>query len=90
MTVPDYIYKTLFVFGILVLIYHLYKMYNKYIGGINPWINWIHIILVAPLLLIIGYYGKNTTHKYFDMLFMLGIAATGYHSLQLIRSIMLS
>jgi hypothetical protein len=35
--------------------------------------------LISPLLLWIGYYGKNTSRAAFELLLMLGFSALGYH-----------
>jgi hypothetical protein len=86
--VPDSVYKGVFALGAFVALYQAYKAYGKIQNGQNPWINYIHIFLLAPLLLIIGYNGKNTNRKYFEMLLMLAFAAAGYHSLSIIREIM--
>jgi uncharacterized protein with PQ loop repeat len=37
------------------------------------------MVLIASLLLWIGYYGKNTGRIAFEMLLMLGFSALGYH-----------
>jgi len=82
---PETLYKGIFGLGAFVLIYQIYKAYLKIVDGKSPWINYIHIFLLAPLLLIIGYYGKNTNRKYFEMLLMCAFAAGGYHALSMIR-----
>ena len=41
------------------------------------------MILIAPLLLWIGYYGKNTGRMAFEMMLLLGFSALGYHLYQL-------
>ena len=85
--VPDSVFKVVFGLGALVLFYQSFKAYSKIMEGKSPWINYIHIFLLAPLLIIIGYNGKNTNRKYFEMLLMFGFAAGGYHSLSIIREI---
>lgn len=35
--------------------------------------------IIAPLLLWIGYYGKDTTRAAFEMVLMIGFASLGYH-----------
>jgi hypothetical protein len=47
--------------------------------GKGYWVNLIHILLVGPLLLYIGYNGEKTPRLYFELLLMLGFAAIGYH-----------
>jgi hypothetical protein len=79
-TIPKYMYPILLGLGIVIIFYHIYKTYN-YIKADKPyWVNLIHIILVGPLLVYIGYNRENTKRKYFEMLLMLGFAAIGYHS----------
>jgi hypothetical protein len=39
----------------------------------------IHILLVAPVLFVIGYYGKATTRAFFEATLLLGFAALGYN-----------
>jgi len=88
--VPEPIFTALFVLGLGVLAYHSYKAYTKLSENKSAWVNWIHIFLVAPLLLIVGYLKKDASGRYFEMLLMLGFAAFGYHSLYLMREMLLS
>ena len=82
-------YSGLLVLGAFVFVYHAYRAYNKLKDGKSAWINWIHIFLVAPLLMIVGYLKKDASRRYFEMLLLLGFAALGYHGLYLIREMML-
>ena len=59
--------------------YHAYRAYTKLVAGSSAWVNWIHLLLVVPLLTVIAVYRKNTPRKYFELLLMLGFAAAGYH-----------
>jgi uncharacterized membrane protein len=83
--VPEAVFNGLGVLGLIVLFYHSYKAYLKLKDGKSAWVNWIHILLVAPLLLIIAYLKKDTDRRYFEMMLLLGFAAIGYHGLYLIR-----
>ena len=85
--IPETVFKVILGLGIFVGFYQCYKAYLKIMEGKSPWINYIHIFLLAPLLIIIGYNGKNTNRKYFEMILMLAFAALGYHSLSIIRDI---
>jgi len=85
--VPESVFKGVLALGVIVLFYQSYKAYTKITENKSPWINYIHIFLLAPLLLIIGHYGKNTNRKYFEMLLMFAFAAGGYHSLSIMREI---
>ena len=82
---PETMYKVIFGLGTFVVLYQSYKAYEKIADGKSAWLNYIHIFLLAPLLLIIGYYGKNTNRKYFEMLLMFAFAAAGYHALSIMR-----
>jgi hypothetical protein len=89
-TVPDGVYTGLLVTGAVILAYHIYLAYTKLKDNKSAWVNWIHIFLVAPLLMIVGYLKKDANRRYFEMLLLLGFAAIGYHGLYLIREIMLA
>ena len=51
----------------------------------SPWVNYLHIFIVGPLLVKIGYDGDKTSRKYFELLLMLGFAAIGYHGYYLFQ-----
>lgn len=72
-------FKFLFYLGIFIVLYHLYKVFIYLSIDKGIWVNLIHILLVGPLLVYIGHYGKDTSRKYFEMLLMLGFASIGYH-----------
>jgi hypothetical protein len=84
-TLPDYVFHALLTVGLIVLAYHVYRAYTKFTESKSAWVNLIHIFLIAPLLLWIGYMKKDAGRKYFEMLMMLGFAAMGYHGLYLVR-----
>ena len=86
--VADQVFTAVGILGLVVLFYHSYKAYLKLKDGHSAWVNWIHILLVAPLLLILGYLKKDASRRYFEMLLLLGFAAIGYHGLYLIREMM--
>lgn len=88
--IPDTAYTGIFVLGAVILLYHAYKAYYKLKDGRSAWVNWIHIFLVAPLLMIVGYMKKDTNRRFLEMLLLLGFAAVGYHGLYLIRETMLA
>jgi hypothetical protein len=88
--VPDSAYTALLLTGAFILAYHAYKAFTKLRDGKSAWVNWIHIFLVAPLLMIVGYLKKDASRRYFEMMMLLGFAAIGYHGLYLIRDMMLA
>jgi hypothetical protein len=81
--VRDKIYKSLFpvllFLGFIIIFYHLYKVYVYIKADKGYWVNLIHIFIVGPLLVYIGYYGEKTSRKFFEILLMLGFASIGYH-----------
>ena len=82
---PNMLLNALLPLGIIILLYHLYRSYVKLTTGKSIWVNLIHILLVAPLLIYIGYNNKTTARLYFELLLMLGFAAIGYHGYYLIK-----
>jgi hypothetical protein len=86
--VPDALFTVLGVMAACIFFYHIYLAYGKIKEGKSAWVNWIHIFLVVPLLMILARSKKDASRRYFEMLMMLGFAAFGYHGLYLVRSIM--
>lgn len=77
---PSIALRSLLYLGCLIVIYHIYKAYNYVSIGKNAWVNLIHIFIIGPLLVFIGYHAENTPRLYFELLLMLGFASIGYHS----------
>jgi len=77
--IPVIMYPILLGLGLIIIFYHIFKVY-KYINlGKGYWVNLIHIFIVGPLLVYIGYNREQTARLYFELLLMLGFAAIGYH-----------
>jgi len=81
---PAFIFPLLKYLGIIIILYHSYKAYLRISSDKSAWVNYIHIFLIGPLLLIIGYYGIETSRKYFELLLMSGMASIGYHGYYLL------
>ena len=79
------LFRILFVLGIIIVLYHIYKTYNYIKEGKGYWVNLIHILIVGPLLVYIGYNEEKTSRLYFEILLMLGFASIGYHSYYLFK-----
>ncbi len=62
--------------GVGGILYHLYKV----VDSKTKWVNLIHIFIVFPLLIYIGYNCETTKMKYFEFLLMIAFAGLGYHS----------
>lgn len=45
----------------------------------------IHILLVGPLLIYIGYYKQNTHKTVFDVILIIGIVVVLYHGYKLAK-----
>jgi hypothetical protein len=76
---PTWMYGLLGVLVLGIVGYHGYRAYQKIADGRSAWINWIHILLLAPVLGYIAVYQKDTERRVFEMAMMLGFAALGYH-----------
>ena len=88
--IPKFMFPLLLVLGVVIIGYHGYKAYN-YIQNEQPfWINFIHIFYVGPLLIYIGYFGKETERMYFELLLMLCFAVVGYHGFYLAQDMIYS
>jgi len=73
--IPPLMFPLLLGLGAIIIPYHIYKAYFKKSG----WVNYIHIFLVGPLLMYIGYNAEKTERRFFELLLLLGFAAIGYH-----------
>ena len=80
-------YSILFYFGIFIIFYHTYKVYNYMKLGKGYWVNLIHIFIVGPVLIYIGYNREKTTRLWYEILLLLGFAALGYHGYYLTQSL---
>lgn len=85
---PIWLYWTMLVLGILIFVYHAYRAFVRYsMRSSYLWVNLLHIFYVAPLLMYIGYYKKDSVQYSYELLLMVGFAALGYHLFSLVRSI---
>jgi hypothetical protein len=84
--IPKPMYTLLLLLGITIILYHIFKVYKKLLEGKNPWINYIHILIIGPLLVYIGLNKENTSRLYFEILLMLGFASIGYHGYYLVTN----
>lgn len=83
---PQWLYNAIFVIGTIVLVYHGFKFTVRYLSESGyVWVNAIHILLVAPLLLYIGYHKRDTPRFAYELLLMLGFGAGGYHLFSAIK-----
>ena len=85
--IPKILFSILIGLGILIVFYHIFKAYKYLKEGKGIWINLIHIFIIGPLLIYIGYNKDKTQRLYFEILLMLGFASIGYHGYYLIQSL---
>ena len=85
--IPKLMFSILLGFGIVVILYHMFNAYKHIIKKESYWISLIHILLVGPLLIYIGYNKDKTARLYFELLLMLGFASIGYHGYYLVLSL---
>ena len=78
--IPEFLYTVLIIFGIILILYHGFKVV-KMKGNI---INLIHALFIGPLLVYIGLKKKSTQSGFFDILIILASASIGYHSYKLL------
>ncbi len=81
--IPEYLFPIILGLGAIVVLYHFYKIF------VNPdraWLYLIHVLLIGPLLIYIGYTGKKTERKFFEMLLLLAFATLGYNALYFLQS----
>jgi len=84
-TMPSFMYIVLIILGIVIILYHGFKIYKKLIEGKNPWVSYIHFFYIGPLLIFIGLNKEKTHRLYFELILMLAFASIGYHSYYLIN-----
>lgn len=85
---PVWLYHAVLLLGTMILLYHGYRLSIRlYDNSGYAWVNMIHILFVAPLLLYIGYHKKDTPRAAYEMLLILGFGAIGYHLFSLVRNI---
>jgi len=83
--IPSLMYPILLGLGVIIIFYHCFKVYNYIKLGKSYWVNLIHVFIVGPLLVYIGYNRENTARLYFEILLMLGFASIGYHGYYLFQ-----
>ena len=76
------------ILGAIILVYHAYKSLLRYSSGSSMlWVNLLHVLYVAPLMIYIGYKEKNTPRSAYELLALIGFGALGYHLYNLVISI---
>lgn len=85
---PPWIFTVMTGLGLVILFYHAYKTIVKWRAhSMSAWVNIIHVVAVAPLLIYIGASAFDTPRWAFEVLAMFGFAAAGYHLYNLVMEI---
>jgi hypothetical protein len=83
---PQWLYMAMFAIGAIILVYHGFRLIVRLqTRSSAAWVNAIHLLIVAPLLLYIGYDKKETPRSAYELLLMLGFAAGGYHLYSMVK-----
>ncbi len=83
---PAWMFPVLGALALGILAYHGWRAFQKMSAGKSAWVNWIHIVAVAPLFGWIALQGKETPRSAFEVALMLGFAALGYHGYYLLSA----
>jgi len=76
-TQPAWVYWVLLGMGLVVTLYHGQKMLASLP---SPWwVNVFHALVVGPVLIWLGWKGKQAPEFLYPVMSLLGFAALGYH-----------
>ena len=83
-----WIFSLLTGIAIVIFVYHGYKSFLKWKAqSPSLWVNLIHVIFVAPLLLFIGSKGLDTPRWAYEVLAMSAFATIGYHTYSIVMAV---
>lgn len=83
---PQWLYLALLAVGLVILVYHGFRLVMRLKNRSGyAWVNAMHVAVIAPLLIYIGYNKKDTPRSAYELLLMLAFAAGGYHMFSLVR-----
>lgn len=81
---PNGAFIACLVIGMIVMLYHAFKAWNRLAAGSSyAWVNLIHALWIGPLLIYIGIHKKDTIRAAFELLLLTGFGALGYHLYEL-------
>jgi hypothetical protein len=90
-SVPVWTFSALLYGGLGIMLYHGFRAFVR-LSKKSPyaWVNLIHALVVAPLLIYIGWNARDTPRAAYEMLAMVGFAALGYHLYSLVTLIQIT
>lgn len=83
---PRWVYLSLLSIGLLVLLYHAVRLIQR-LGTHMVWIHMLHVTTIAPVLILLGWRGRDAPRWMYEVVLMLGFGAGGYHLLHLVRGL---
>ena len=85
---PRWLYLAILTIGLVILVYHGFRLVVRLKNRSGySWVNALHVALVAPLLMYIGWHKKETPRFAYELLLMMGFAAGGYHLFSLAKGL---
>lgn len=85
-SLPVWIYWVCLVLGILLLVYHGAKAVVKLMQNIpSYWVNVIHALIIAPVLIYLGWKKYDAARPAYEILLLLTFGALGYHFLTIVN-----
>lgn len=83
---PRWVYLSLLSIGGLVLVYHAVRLVQR-IGTYFAWVHILHVAIIAPVLILLGWRGRDAPRWMYEVVLILGFGAGGYHLFQLVRGL---
>lgn len=85
---PPWVFPALLGLGGIILLYHAFKVVVKWrAASPTVWVNILHVVAVAPLLLYIGSQAYDTPRWAYELLLVEMFAALGYNLYNLARGL---
>jgi|LauGreDrversion4_2_1035121.scaffolds.fasta_scaffold195009_3 hypothetical protein len=84
---PPWVYASLLSIGAVVVAYHGARVVQRQGRSAGVWVNWIHLLVVGPLLCAVGGWGRETPRWGYELLLLLAFGAGGYHLYQLVKGL---
>jgi len=81
---PLWAFQALLFAGMFILLYHAYRLMST-----GSYINLIHVAVIAPILIAIGWKARNSPRALYEVLLMITFAMIGWHTLNLVRMLQL-
>lgn len=77
---PLWAFQVLLFAGLFIMLYHISRFLQS-----GSYINIIHVLIIAPVLIAIGWKARNTPRSLYEILLMITFALIGWHTLNLVR-----